>query len=315
MQYDKTIWPLECSWVYPRSSETRKQLKVMVICAHPDDADLLTGGLALKLTARGHKVKFVSVTNGNAGHYKLDPIDLAAIRQKEGQASAEALGSEYLSLNVNDGHVWVNQEQTEKVVRVIRRFDPDLVITHRPSDYHRDHRYTGQLVMDASYMLIVPHYCPDTPISPSRKMPIICYAYDHFEKPYAFVPNVLLDISEEYSQKSAALIHHESQMMDWIPWTMNQEDLIPEDYDLQNRLEILEMIVISVFARIISDYRKLWKKGFPDRKITKAEAFEICEYGRQPSVQDLKDLFPGAYIPRKKDLKALFQPKVSKKEK
>ena len=119
--------------------------------------------------------------------------------------------------------------------------------------------------------------------------------------------NVLLDVSDVNKQKSAALINHESQMMDWIPWTMNQEDMIPEDYDIQNRLEILEMMIIAVFSRLLTDYRKLWKKGYPDRKVTKAEAFEICEYGRQPSVQELKDLFPGAYIPRKKDLKELLK--------
>ncbi|MCF2139875.1 MAG: PIG-L family deacetylase [Candidatus Lokiarchaeota archaeon] len=301
-EYDSQLWPLNCSWIYPRDEKQKKILKVLVICAHPDDADLLTGGLTLKLTSRGHKVKYVSLTNGNLGHYEKDQIDLAEIRQKEAQASAKILGAEYTSLNIDDGHVYVNREQTEKVVRVIREFDPDLVITHRPYDYHRDHRYTGQLVMDASYMLIVPHYCSATPISKTRKMPVICYAYDDFQKPYPFIPNIMLDITEEYSQKSAALINHESQMMDWLPWTLNFEEQIPEDYDIQNRLEILEMLIISVFSRIITDYRKLWKKAFPGKRIKKAEAFELCEYGRQPSVQELKELFPGAYIPSKKEL-------------
>ncbi len=286
--------------------DEKKILKVMIICAHPDDADLLTGGLTLKLTALGHKVKFVSVTNGNIGHYEIMPKELAAIRLKEALASAQALGAEYDSLNIDDGQVYVNREQTEKIVNVIRKYDPDLVITHRPTDYHRDHRYTGQLVMDASYMLIVPHYCPETPVSASRKMPIICYAYDNFQKPYPFVPNILLDISDVYKQKIAALINHESQMMDWLPWTLNQENMIPKDYDLQNQLEVLEMIIITAFSRIITNYRKLWKKGYPDKKVTKAEVFEICEYGRQPSVKELKDLFPGAYFPRKKDLKELL---------
>ena len=306
-KFDKNLWPLKSPWIYPRDKNIKKILKVMVICAHPDDADLLTGGLSLKLTALGHKIKFVSVTNGNIGHYKINPIELAAIRQKEAMASAQTLGAEYESLNINDGQVYVNREQTEKVVNVIRKYDPDLVITHRPTDYHRDHRYTGQLVMDASYMLIVPHYCPETPVPASRKMPVICYAYDDFQKPYAFIPNILLDISDVYRQKSAACINHESQMMDWLPWILNQEDMIPEDYDIQNRLEVLEMMIIAVFSRILTDYRKLWKKGYPDRKVTKAEAFEICEYGRQPSVQELKDLFPGAYIPRKKDLMELIK--------
>ncbi len=306
-EFDAQLWPLNCSWIYPREGKTKTIFKVMVICAHPDDADLLTGGLAYKLTSRGHKVKYVSVTNGNLGHYEKDQIELAAIRQQEASASATILGAEYVSLNIDDGHVYVDREQTEKVVKVIREFDPDLVITHRPCDYHRDHRYTSQLVMDASYMLIVPHYCAGTPISKTRKMPVICYAYDDFQKPNPFTPNVMLDITDEYERKGAALINHESQMMDWLPWTMSIENQIPEDYDIQNRLEVLEMLIISVFSRIITDYRKLWKKGFPGKRIKKAEAFELCEYGRQPSAQELKELFPGAYVPSKKMLKEFLK--------
>jgi N-acetylglucosamine malate deacetylase 1 len=300
-KFDPDLWPLGCSWIYPRDKKVKKILKVMVICAHPDDADLLTGGLTLKLTARGHKVKYVSISNGNLGHYSMDPIDLAGIRSKEALASAKALGAEYESLNINDGHIYVNREQTEKVVTVIREYDPDLIITHRPCDYHRDHRYTGQLVMDASYMLIVPHYCPSSPVPESRKMPIICYSYDHFESPYPFRPDVLLDITDVYETKAHALINHESQMMDWLPWTMNQEDRIPPDYDINMRFEILEMMIIAVFSRIITDYRKLWKKGY-EKKVTKAEAFEICEYGTQPNKELLNQLFPGCYLPTKKEL-------------
>ncbi len=295
--YDSNIWPLGCSWIYPRLERTSKRLKVMVICAHPDDADLLTGGLTLKLTERGHRVKYVAVTNGNLGHYEIDPIKLAGMRFDEANRSAEILGAEYESLNINDGHVYVNREQTEKMVRTIREYDPDMVITHRPYDYHRDHRYTGQLVMDASYMLIVPHYCPQTPIPKSREMPVICYAYDDFENPSKHVPNVLLDIEDQYETKAEACIQHESQMMDWLPWTMNQEDMIPPDYDKENQLQIFEMMLMSVFSGIVRDNRKLWKKGFPDKKVRKAESYEICPYGRQPSKKELKELFPGAYVP------------------
>lgn len=300
-KYDKEIWPLKCSWVYPRDQKQKKILKVMVIGAHPDDPDLLTGGLALKLTRRGHKVKYVSVTNGNMGHHKKGPIELAAIELDETEKAAAALGAEYECLNVNDGHVYVNRENLGKVISVIRRYDPDLVISHRLNDYHRDHRYTSQLVLDASYMLIVPHYFPDTPIPESRKMPIFMYAYDKFKKPYPFIPNVLLDVSDVYEDKAKALIHHESQMMEWLPWTMNQEDLVPPGYDDNMRLQILEMLVMHVFSGIMSDYRKLWKKGY-GKKPRYGEAFEICEYGTQPTKKQLKEFFPGCYIPSEKEL-------------
>ncbi|MBD3354168.1 MAG: PIG-L family deacetylase [Candidatus Lokiarchaeota archaeon] len=314
VEYDKDIWPLGCSWIYPRDEKKKKILKVMVVGAHPDDPDLLTGGLALKLTKRGHRVKYVSLTNGNMGHQTMGPIDLAARELKETQAAADALGAEYECLNINDGCVYVTHENLGKVIGVIRKYDPDLVITHRLNDYHRDHRYTSQLVMDASYMLIVPHYFPEYPIPESRKMPVFMYSYDSFEKPYPFVPNVLVDITDVYKEKAAALINHESQMMEWLPWTMNQEDLVPPDYDINMRYQILELLLEHVFSGIMSNYRKLWKKGFK-KKPRHGEAFEICEYGEQPSRAQLKEFFPDCYIPRSKELEKYQYAEIYKKMK
>ncbi len=314
IEYDDNLWPLGCSWVYPREKKIRKMLKVMVIMAHCDDPDLLTGGLAAKLVARGHKVKYVSVTNSNMGHQRLGPIDLAAIENQETKAACKVLGVEYECLNVNDGYVFSQSfEQFEKVMSVIRRYDPDLVITHRPNDYHRDHRHTSQLVLDATYMLIVPHYFPDTPIPASRKMPVFMYAYDKFTKPYAFVPHVLLDVTDVYEKKAEAVIQHTSQMMEWLPWTMNKEDLVPPSWDRKMQMEVLEMLMLSVFEGVMSEYRSLWKKGYPGQKVNQGEAFEICEYGTQPSIEQLRDFFPGAYIPTKKELEEFENEAVSKK--
>lgn len=306
-KYDLDYLPLGSSWIYPRESRAKKIYKILVICAHPDDPVLLTGGLTYKLTQRGHKVKWISVTNGNMGHQFRGPIELAALELKETRNAAKSLGAEYDTLNVNDGWVFVNRENTEKMVRAIRNYDPDLIITHRPYDYHRDHRYTSQLVMDASYMLIVPHYCPEAPISPSRKHPIICYSYDHFEKPILFEANVLLDITDVYDKKASAIAMHESQLFEWLPWTQNLEESLPEEYDDKQRLEVVEMLVIWHYSGLISNYRKLWKKGYPDKKVLKGEAFELCEYGRQPSKEDLLYLFPEAYVPSKRELKRVMQ--------
>lgn len=303
MEYNPDDWPFGTSWVYPRKSLAKKIYKILVICAHPDDPVLLTGGLTYKLTQNGHKVKWISATNGNMGHQTMGPIELAAVELEETKNASSSLGAEYETLNIDDGWVFVNRENTEKMVRAIREYDPDMIITHRPYDYHRDHRYTSQLVMDASYMLIVPHYCPEAPISPSRKHPIICYSYDHFKKPCYFEPNVLLDIDDIYEKKANAIAMHKSQLFEWLPWTQRMEDQIPPEYDDKTRLELVEMLVIWHYSGLISDFRKLWKQGYPDKKVLKGEAFEICEYGTQPSNEDLKHLFPGGYIPRKRKLK------------
>ncbi len=301
-KYDPDVNPLNCSWIYPRSKRTKKVYKIMIICAHPDDPALLTGGLTYKLTQKGHKVKWISVTNGNMGHQWRSPIELAALELDEAKLAASSVGAEYECLNINDGWVFPNKEQTEILMRTIRKYDPDLLITHRPADYHRDHRYTAQLVMDVSYMLIVPHYCPDVPISPSRKHPIICYSYDHFKKPYLFEANVLLDVTDIYDKKANAIAIHKSQLFEWLPWTMRIENQIPPDYDEKTRMELVEMLVIWHYSGLISEYRKLWKKGYPDKKVLKGEAFELCEYGRTPTKEDLKELFPGAYIPSEREL-------------
>ena len=307
IKFDPNDSPLGCSWIYPRESRAKKIYKVLVICAHPDDPALLTGGLTYKLTQRGHKVKWISATNGNMGHQTMGPVELAALELEEARAAAKSVGAEYETLNINDGWVFVTKENTEKVVRAIRGYDPDLVITHRPYDYHRDHRYTSQLVMDASYMLIVPHYCPEASISPSRKHPIICYSYDHFKKPILFEGNVLLDVTDVYDKKGNAIALHKSQLFEWLPWTMSMDDSIPEDYDEKTREELVEMLVIWHYSGLISDYRKLWKKGYPDKKVLKGEAYELCEYGRSASKEDLKNLFPGAYIPTKRELKEVLR--------
>ncbi len=281
---------------------TKKSYKIMGIGAHPDDIEILSGGLAILGKNQGNKFKFVSVTNGNVGHHKIPSDELSKIRLKEAKAAAKALGGEYESLNVDDGYVFVNREQTEKVVKIIRVFDPDLIITHRPYSYHRDHRYTGVLVMDASYMLIVPQYVPEIPISPSRRTPIICYAYDEFLKPEAFEPNIILDITEVYETKINGIAHHKSQMVEWIPWTVRMEDTFKSPHTKETVVEAAKLAETVYFSTALTRYRSLIKLGYPDKKVEKIEMYEICEYGKAPTKNELKDLFPGAFIPSKKQL-------------
>ncbi len=278
-----------------------KTKRIMVIGAHPDDADLLTAGVAIKLVENGHRVKYVSVSNGNAGHHKRSAVELAFIRQHEAERSAAAIGAEYECLGVDDGHIWVNEETMRKVIKVIREFNPDLLITHRPYDYHRDHRYTGQLIMDASYMLIVPLYFPEFPPQ-TRDMPIICYAYDNFEKPYRFQPDVFVNVSDLIEAKTKAITNHESQLYEWLPWTNKMDDVFEEERDDDMRVKMAEMLITYHFGSITEYYLDLLTKAYPEQKSVSFEAFEICEYGRQPKRKELKELFPGAYFPKKKDI-------------
>lgn len=298
--FDLDMKPLGCEWIYPRREKEHKVFKVLLICAHPDDADLLGGGLAMRLRARGHKIKFVSATNGNKGHYKEEPINLAKRRFEEGKKAAEHVGADYECLNINDGEVWVNEENYRKVMRCIREYAPDLIITHRPNDYHRDHRYVGQLVMDASYMLIVPLAFPEYRTS-YRDMPVIAYSYDDFDNP-PITPSVILDITDVYERKALGCMQHESQLLEWLPYTYKMENTLPEDYDFNKRREIVETLIQYLFSSAMSRYRKLVKEGYKDRKVRQIEVFEICPYGKQPNMKELKELFPDGIYPSKADL-------------
>src|SRR5579863_6370840 len=122
---------------------------VLCIGAHPDDNELSIGGTAAKWRARGDEVRFVSITNGDKGHYLPkyieDPASLAARRLIEAQRAAAVIGATYQTLGVHDGEVYVDKPTTEAVVRCIRSFGeqgkgPDLVVFNRPQDYHRAHR-------------------------------------------------------------------------------------------------------------------------------------------------------------------------------
>jgi hypothetical protein len=162
--------------------------------------------------------------------------------------------------------------------------------------------------MDASYMLTVPHYVSDVPISPSRQIPIICYAYDEFLKPEPFEPNVILNITDVYNEKIKGFAHHQSQIMEWIPWTVRRENEFKPPFTEESKIAAASLIETTFFSTALTRYRSLIKLGYPDKKIKNIEVYEICEYGKPPSKKELQELFPGAFIPTKMQLKS-FQEK------
>jgi len=147
----------------PPAQAQNQPVRVIAFGAHPDDCDLGAGGLAAKYAALGHKVKFVSLTNGDAGHQSQHGEELAKRRRAEALEAGRRIGIEYEVLDNHDGKLLPTLEVREQVIREIRQWRADIVIAPRPNDYHPDHRYTGVLVQDASYMVIVPNLVTDTP--------------------------------------------------------------------------------------------------------------------------------------------------------
>ncbi|WP_394792769.1 PIG-L deacetylase family protein [Armatimonas sp.] len=266
---------------------------ILCIGAHPDDNELNLGGLATRLRRRGDAVKFVSVTNGDKGHfadeYKADPEKLAARRLIEAQEAAGVIGATYETLGIHDGEVYVDKPTTEAMVRCIRSFGepgrgPDLVIFNRPLDYHRDHRYTAQLILDATYMLTVPLMCPDT--HHLDRMPVFAYWYDTFKDIQPFVAEIQVPITDCLEEKTSMVCHHASQFFEWLPYNAGVLHEVPSDDE--GRRARVRGIVEGRGA-----YRAERSTGarINGGACHHAEAFRVCEYGRQPGDDALRALF------------------------
>ena len=262
-------------------------VNVIVFGAHPDDCDADAGGTAILLARMGHRVKFVSLTNGDAGHYNKGGGTLAKIRIAEAEEAGKRFGVEYTVLDNHDGELMPTLENRLKVIREIRKWNADVVIAPRPNDYHPDHRYTGILVQDAAYMVIVPNVAADTP--PLKKNPVFLYSEDRFQRPNPFEPDIAVAIDAVFDQKIYALAAHESQFFEWLPWTSGNLEKVPQGE--QERLEMLANWRSNAPNKAALAALKKWY-GDKASEIKHVESFEICEYGKQPTDEELRKLFP-----------------------
>jgi LmbE family N-acetylglucosaminyl deacetylase len=194
---------------------------------------------------------------------------------------------EYTVLNNHDGELMPTLENRLKVIREIRTWDADVVIGPRPNDYHPDHRNTAILMQDAAYLVIVPNIAPEVP--PLKKNPVFLFAADRFQKPNPFEADVVIDIDEVFEQKIYGMAAHESQYFEWLPWTSGTLESIPEGEE--DRLAYLAKRRSFAPSETIRESLKEWYGDKADG-IQHVEAFEICEYGKQPGKEELRRLFP-----------------------
>jgi len=273
-----------------QGSNPESQLRVLIIGAHPDDAES-SGGTAAKYTALGHKVKLVSLTNGCAGHQSMGGGPLAKRRTEEARQAGLVIGAEYQVLDNPDGELMPTLENRRQVIRLIREFKPDIVFSPRPNDYHPDHRYTAILVQDAAYMVTVPNIVPGTPHL--EKNPVIMYVSDRFQKPNPFQPDVVVDITDVIEKKMDMLACHVSQMFEWLPYNQGILDQVPTGAK-ERRAWLGEMW--KPFSAGTADlYREKLIELYGKEKAQKikyAEAFENSEYGSKLDAESMKRLFP-----------------------
>ena len=264
------------------------KLRIIAFGAHPDDCDIRASGTAAKYAALGHHVKFVSVTNGDAGHQSEGGGMLAMRRRKEAMESARRLGITYEVLDNHDGELLPTVEIRQQIIRRIRQWKADIVLAPRPNDYHPDHRYTGVLIQDAAYMVVVPNICPDTPALYNN--PAFFYYEDHFQKPAPFRPDVAIDIDDVWDKKVDALDAHVSQVYEWLPWVDHKLDQVPKDPVERKRW--LSGTHTPHISPAIRRALEKWYGAAHGAGVQHVEAFELCEYGYQPDEQGLRRLFP-----------------------
>ena len=280
-------------------------MKILMIGAHQDDNEILGGGIAYKLVQKGHDVRFLSMTNGSGGHHQLSIEETIATRAEESAAVAKLLNITYdLWMDQNDCILMPDLETRRRLIRYIRNYAPDVIISHRPNDYHADHRAAGQLVLDASYLLVVPHECPDAPAL--RRMPVIMYYEDMFTQPL-FRCDLIVDVDDVLDIKMRVMDLHVSQVYEWLPYA-KEYDAVPEDkaerfewlkgMDTTRAYTDEEVCALKQgyavrFAKTAARFRKeLIEKYGEDRgsKIRYAEAFGVCEYG-SAMTDEVKQLF------------------------
>ena len=278
----------------PAKPAEKPKLRIIVFGAHPDDAELKAGGTAAKWAKLGHAVKFVSVTNGDIGHWREAGGPLAKRRTAEVERADKILGVTPQVLDIHDGELEPTLENRKTVTRLIREWKADIVIAHRPWDYHPDHRYVGVLVQDAAYMVAVPHFCPDTP--PLKANPLFLYSSDNFQKPYRFKPDIVVAIDDVIDKKHDAL--HELESQTYEGGALGSEEqfrLVPKG-DAERRKWLREKHYWGKRdGDVANQYRDAlvqWYGPEKGKAVKHAEAFEICEYGRRVTESQIKELFP-----------------------
>lgn len=260
------------------------ECRFMMIGAHPDDMELLCGGLALCLRKQGHKVQFISMTDGSAGHHTMDRNSLAKRRGEEVAAVAGMFDIDYRIMPVPDGGLEPTMEMREMLTRQIRAFAPHVIITHRTVDYHPDHRACGQLVMDCSYMVRVPLFCPESPCL--SYAPVILSAWDRFRNPVAFRPDLAVPIDSVVEQKIEGCLCHVSQFYEWLPYINNWES-IRNAATVEEKTALLRDYFHTRFSGNAALYPDLVPEG-----VHYIETFEWNEYG-SPLTEELRRVMCG----------------------
>jgi LmbE family N-acetylglucosaminyl deacetylase len=273
------------------AAQAQQPLRIVAFGAHPDDAELKAAGVAALWAAQGHKVKFVATTNGDVGHFEQAGGPLAKRRKAEVAECAKILGIENEVMDIHDGELLPSLENRQKMARIIRNWQADIVMGHRPYDYHPDHRYTGVLMDDTAVVVVAPFFVPDTP--PTKRNPVYMYYSDGFQDPKPFTPTIVVGIDEMADKKWKCISAMPSQFGDRDSWQGRTLANVPSGD--REREAYLVNIVKERGKAVANQYRDRLVALYGQergQKFQYAEAFQLGQYGRQASLDELKQMFP-----------------------
>ena len=257
-------------------------MNIIVVFAHPDEGEIYVGGTSYLFSCLGHRVKFLSLTNGDAGHYSMAPGTLAAKRHQEAMNARAVLGlADYEIMDYHDQYLENTQLIRDEVVDRIREWAADIVFSYYPIDGgHKDNMCAGRIVRDAA---------PSLEMTP---MPVCIYVRDYFTAGFSFIPEIAVPVDRVWESKLRACACHESQVCDAIPYELGILDDVRSSPERQR-----EVIYDNTYAftRKTPQIELALQKWFgPARAgaVKYVEAFEIAEFGRQVTNEEILRLFP-----------------------
>jgi LmbE family N-acetylglucosaminyl deacetylase len=270
----------------------QKETRVIVIAAHPDEADEYAGGTGALFAEMGNAVKFVSLTNGDAGHWQMTKDALTKRRYNEAKEAGKRLGVEYDVLNYHDGELENSIQLRKDVVKLIREWKADIVISFFPADgEHPDNMNAGKVVQEAAgFIANVPLFMPEVPCL--AKSPVFLYMRDFYTRQLPHQFNIVIPIDETIEKKYASFDAHASQFYEFAPYQKGILNEVPKTP--AGRIKFFEKYW-GMYSAITPDMKKILEKWYGSKKAAKfqyAEAFEIAPFSRYPSNEEMELLFP-----------------------
>jgi len=291
-KYRYVLLLLLLSHVCLSATAQQKPLRILIIKAHPDEAEEYAGGMAALYAKAGHQVKFVALTNGDVGHWQMTKKALAERRKKEALKAAAILGVTYEILNNHDGELENNVALRKEVVRIIREWKADMVFTFLPAfgGGHADNMAAAIAVQQGAGLTAAPLFMPEIPALP--KTPFFFIMRDYFTKKLPHKPDIVIPIDSTIDKKIASWDAHASQFYEFAPWQKGILNEVPADS--AGKRAFLEKYYAD-FLFPDNDMREWLKQKLGTDKANSckyAEAFEFAPYGRRPNEEEMKRLFP-----------------------